>query len=347
LEILKSSANNLLYLESFRNLPFDVRLCIAWSHGDRLFRILVNAGVDLTWISEHFGSANHRMPAEIAFAENAYIEDVAYPRRITSLGFALASAGYASKDGIVLDDASKNIIGQYFENDPARVINIVADLTLASDSLGSIMCHGGRPAWLSVLPNEMQNTFSPQQVRARVTHAIEGILSGQCDPTEWATLHAIVQDFSVPEELSIGFREALIKLDIVALTQQDSSIALLAAIFAAQNAARLGEDVVAHIRAQLISLASALATNTPQKPEEMSRMADLLLSTSFYLYGSFQGDEDQNRIAKFAQLLDELTQRWKPIVEKCQLLVDKLIDALPNVSSRMLWQLQIKLRALC
>jgi hypothetical protein len=86
----------------------------------------------------------------------------------------------------------------------------------------------------------------------------------------------------------------------------------------------------------------------PSAPaNEVEQAANVLISAAFYLVDRSGGDlRDGNRFATIAQLIDEMVQSWPTLVDRCQFLVDKLVEGLPNADSRWLWQLQIKLRAM-
>jgi hypothetical protein len=72
---------------------------------------------------------------------------------------------------------------------------------------------------------------------------------------------------------------------------------------------------------------------------------DALLSATLYLYS--QGDSnEERRLSEVAKLADDLVQQWPSLLDKCQGLVNRLVEGLPNKDSRWFWQLQVKLRAL-
>jgi hypothetical protein len=56
--VLRFCANDFSYIEDFRRLSVQMRLSVAWAHGDRLFRILANLGIDNEWIRDHFENSS-------------------------------------------------------------------------------------------------------------------------------------------------------------------------------------------------------------------------------------------------------------------------------------------------
>ena len=73
----------------------------------------------------------------------------------------------------------------------------------------------------------------------------------------------------------------------------------MAATFVSQQAGRFSAELVAHVRAGLIALASEIATAWPTSPDEHAIQA--LLLYPIYLYG--QADTEDTRFTHVASLL--------------------------------------------
>jgi hypothetical protein len=346
LEVLRFCANAFSYIEDFRRLPVEIQMCLIWAHGDRLFRILSNIGVDEEWIRINFGSWSTRSSAEIAFADDAFTKDIVYPRRLSALGFALASVSYASEDGVLLDDKLKNEISKFIGSNPSRLLLIMRDLRFTPDALGSILRHDGRASWLSVFTSALQNEISPTELRPQLVTAIENIRSGQADFSEWVFVRGILFDDPVPGELMASLCEALLATNLVFLHRRNPDAAIIAAIVSAQHAGRLGKDVLDHVRGQLIALAQTISKLNEEHSEDIERAREALISAVFYLYSLTNPDESGSRFEEIARLLEELTQYWPAFLEKSRSFIERLVEGLPNKDSRWLWKLQIKLRAL-
>lgn len=324
----------------------DTQLCIAWAHADRLFRIFAAVGVDMNWIAEHFGSVNPRLPAETGFAKDDYISDVAHPERISELTFWLAMCAYASKHGLHLDEGLRATISHFIESEPARIVEVMCDLSLGSDAMGSIMRNGGQAAWLSIFSDELRGQLSPVALRPQILAATESVRSQPSDISGWSVIHAIVRDGSLPVDLVRSFREALLATNLPVLHDNNTQAALMAAIISSRSAGPLGEEVVGHIREQIIALARAWNRSSHQSPMEIDYAVGALLSAAFYLYGRGDAIVRAQRFAEIARLLEEMVLQWPALLERTQVMVDRLIEGLPNADSRWLWQLQVKLRAL-
>jgi hypothetical protein len=347
LEVLRLYGNDLCHLEAFRRLPTDVRLCVVWAHGDRVFRIIAKAGASMEWVRDHFGHWSSKLPAEVAFTDREYATDVCNPRRLNETAFTLSGVAYAFGFGADVTDQISSIVDQFVESDPSKLIAVMRDIGLAPDALSSILRHEGHTAALLAFSSELKERFAPATLMPQVVAAIDRIQSGEAELTEWGVLSTVVHDYPLPEDVAPRLRDALLRTDFVSLQKKNSSAPLLAAIFAAQHAARLGPEVVAHIRSQLLALVGAWREMPSAPANEVEQAGSVLISAAFYLVdGSGDGSQDDSRFAQIAQLVDEMVQSWPALVERCQFLVDKLVDGLPNFDSRWLWQLQIKLRAM-
>jgi hypothetical protein len=346
LEVLRLYGNDLCHLDVFRTLPIDLRLCIVWAHGDRVFRIIANAGAKLEWVRDHFGHWSSKLPADVAFTDAEYATDVCNPRRLNETAFTLSGVAYAFGFGADATDRINSIVDQFVESDPSKLIAVMRDVGLAPDALSSILRYEGRTSALLALSPDLRERFAPATLMPQVVAAIDRIQSGEAELTEWGVLTTVIHDYALPEEVAPRLRDALLRADLVLLHKKNSTASLLAAMFAAQHAGRLGPDVVAHIRAQLLALIGAWR-EMPSAPANVEQAANVLISAAFYLVDRSGGDSrDGNRFATIAQLIDEMVQSWPTLVDRCQFLIDKLVEGLPNADSRWLWQLQIKLRAM-
>ena len=235
----------------------------------------------------------------------------------------------------------------FVQSAPAIHLEIIRDLTLSPNVLNCILCRDSRPGWQSVLTDELRETVRPEVLRPQMSAAAEAIRSGKAGLTEWAFMHAVVDDDPVPRDLSECLREGLLMLDLRALQEKDRTAALLAAVWSAQHAAALGDDVLSHVRSQLIALAEGANREIPQpRHGDVERAEQMtLLSAALYLYGRWDSSRGGGRFDKIGELLDRMVHYWPSLIDQTRLLVERLVDGLPNSESRWLWRLQVKLRA--
>jgi hypothetical protein len=335
--VLRFCANDFSYIEDFRRLSVQMRLSVAWAHGDRLFRILANLGIDNEWIRDHFENSSAKLATEIAFADDAYTTDVAHPNRLSSLSFALSSISYASQFGHFLNDDLKEEFSRDIENRADGFLALAYDVSLAPDSMTSYFMRNQRPTWLSVLTPALQESLSPAELRSQVTAALTGISEGQQEL--FGVLQVIVRDHPVPPDLAPSLAQALLAADFANLQKTNPQSAYITAAFAARHAGRLDPAVLEHVRAQLIILARA---QNSTGDDNDNTFASMLFSAVFNLYGDSERD---SRFAEISRLIEELVAVWPAAASPCRQLVERLITHLPNRDSRWLWPLKIKLCA--
>ena len=346
LTVLRVCADDLSYVEAFRMLPVDIRLCVAWSHADRVFRILRNGGLDPNLMKGHFEGWDSRLPTGVAFADDGYAMDVASPGRLMPLHIALAGCSYAFDDGALVNESFKTMVSDFVQADSAMHVTVMRDLTLSPNVLNCILCRDGRPGWLSVLTDDLREKVRPEVLRPLVTAAVDSICSGHGGPAEWGLVAMVLHDDPIPSNLSDRVRKGLLMLDLDALHKKDQPTALVAALWSAQHAVALGDDVLSHVRSQLIALATVRGQENPQPgPNGVGVSEQMLLSAAMCLYYKVDSSGGGGRFAKIGDLLGSMIDRWPALIEQAHRVVETLIEGLPNSEGRWLWRLQVKLRA--
>lgn len=339
-EVLRVCANELAHIEAFRRLPADARLAVVWAHGDRVFRILVNARASEEWIRNQFGHWSDRLPAEVAFADTAYLAESCHPRNLDLLPFSLDAAAYALA-GTEADAAFRLELSQWIEAEPARLLALLQQAGWRPDSVGSLLASGAAPPRLGLITPDLAGRVNPATLLSQVEAALAAIPTGELKHA-WVVLRAVVNDQVLPDHLVDGVRAAVDSLDLVALGRDDVQVATTAAVFAAQHAGRLGAASVDRVRGQLVELAREC---------ERARVSDehalqVLLSCPFYLFNEAGSDEAGSRFKRIADLLEEILNEWPVTRHRAQYLLDRLVEGLPGEQARFLWGLQVKLRAL-
>jgi hypothetical protein len=340
-EILKSVADELWYARGFRDFPNPIRLAIIWAHADRLFRVMMQAAVPPEWISDHFNQMVLRLSPELVGGEEAYITDVANPDRIEEWALTLSLIAYASSNGRIIDDLMIDALSVRSISEKPNTLTLFTDLTLAPDAMGSFLRSEGTANWNSILaPSLLENIVSFRDL-SNLGDAVAHVGSGD-ENDGWLTLQAVIRDQPIPMELKDVIRRTLLEIDLVSLFEKDRNIATIAMAFATQHAAHLGVDVVERVRKELVALAETIAQKTPLEPGAGTDLHDAIVSAAFYLYSRGASD---NRYEMIAALLEDLVASWPGLAGHCKKMVDMLVDGLPNNESRLLWRLQVKLRA--
>jgi len=341
-EILKSVGDELWYAKGFRELPRSIRLAIIWAHADRLFRIMVQARVPSEWIKDHFNQMVLRLSPEVVGGEEAYTTDVANPDRIEEWPLTLSLIAYASNNGRFVDAATIASLSERSVSEKPNILALFTDLTLAPDSMGSFLQSGDNTNWGSILTPSLVESIASFRSLANLTEAVAHVGSGD-ENDGWMVLQAVIRDLPIPAGLQETIRTALLNVDLVTLFEKNPALGAIAMAFATQHAPHLGADVVERVRNELLALAEAIARKEPQERKVEDNLQGALVSAAFYLYSR---GACKNRYERIAALLEALVARWPSLADHCRRMVDILVVGLPNSESRLLWRLQVKLRAI-
>jgi hypothetical protein len=274
--------------------------------------------------------------------EEAYITDVANPDRVEEWPLTLSLIAYASNNGRIIDDSMIDVLSERSISERPNILTLFTDLTLSPDAMGSFLRSEGNVNWNSILAPSLLKNIVPSRDLSNLGDAVAHVGSGD-ENDGWLTLQAVIRDQSIPTELKDAIRKTLLEIDLVSLFEKNPNIATIALAFATQHAAHLGLDVIERVRKELVALAETIAQKAPPEPGEGPDLHGAIVSAAFYLYS--RGGSN-NRYEMIAALLEDLVARWPGLAGHCKKMVDMLVDGLPNGESRLLWRLQVKLRAI-
>ena len=253
LEVLKYFAKEFWYVNGFRSLEKDVRLAVVWSHADRIFRVMAQAGVDLEWIKTRFNGMSWKLTPEFVSGEESYVTDIANPDRLREWPVTLALIAYSSENGLHLEPGRKAVLTQRSFEERGKLTSLFRDPSLSPNAMGSMLCP---------VPDDWSGVLEPQAVaNISAFHSTSNLrdligAGGLEDGNDvWLALLAVVGDLPVPTELSEDVREALLRADFLKLCERDAKIGMLALAFAAQHAAHFGGEVIEKVRGELLQLA--------------------------------------------------------------------------------------------
>lgn len=337
LEVLKYFAREFWYVNGFRSLERDIRLAVVWSHADSTFRVMAQAGVDLAWMKTSFSAMSWKLSPEFVSGEESYVTDIANPDRLQEWPLALALVAYSSENGLHLAPERKAELSQRSLEEPGKMTPLFRDPTLSPNAMGSILCPD---------PNDWSGILEPQVV-ANVTafHSTSNLRAligagGIDDGNDvWLALLAVVGDLPVPTELAEDVREALLRADYLKLCERDAKIGMHAIAFAAQHAAHFGREVIEKVRGWLLQLAEAFQ----RRGETEEAVKGQLLSAAFSLYSR---EVSVERYRELAKVTGQIILRWPGIASYAKIMVDRMVEEIPNSDSRHLWRLQVELRRL-
>jgi hypothetical protein len=211
------------------------------------------------------------------------------------------------------------------------------DPTLSPNAMGSILCP---------VPDDWSGILEPQVVTNvsafRSTSNLRALIGagGIEDGNDvWLALLAVVGDLPVPTELTGDVREALLRADYLKLYERDPKIGMLAMAFAAQHAPHFDREVIDKVRGWLPQLAEAFQ----RRGETEEAVKGQLLSAAFSLCSR---EVNVDRYRELAKVTAQIVQRWPETASYAKIMVDRMVEEIPNADSRHLWRLQVELRRL-
>jgi hypothetical protein len=79
-----------------------------------------------------------------------------------------------------------------------------------------------------------------------------------------------------------------------------------------------------------------------KKPERTGR----LRGSCYRLHSLYSREANVDRYRELASLMSQIIQRWPEIASYAKIMVDRLVEEIPNSDSRHFWRLQVELRRL-
>jgi len=337
LEVLKYFAKEFWYVNGFRSLEKDVRLAVVWSHADRIFRVMAQARVDLEWIKTRFSGMSWKLTPEFVSGEESYVTDIANPDRLQEWPLTLALIAYSSENGLHLEPGRKAALSQRSLQEPGKMTPLLRDPSLSPNAMGSMLCPVPND-WSGILEQQVVANISAFHSTSNL-RALIGAGGFEDGNDVWLALLAVVGDLPVPIELSEDVREALLRADFLKLYERDAKIGMLAIAFAAQHAAHFGKEAIEKVGGWLLQLAEAFH----RRGESEEEVKGQLLSAAFSLYSR---EINVDRYRQLAKVTAQIIQRWPGIASYAKIMVDRMVEEIPNGDSRHLWSLQVELRRL-
>jgi hypothetical protein len=206
------------------------------------------------------------------------------------------------------------------------------------DALNSVFT----TAWFSLLPDALQAELADEAILSRCREILLGLVSGTSKIEEFAFVQAVLGDGPIPAQFQELMKDAILATKCDDLLTQSESIRFAVLVSVAHLGGVLPGETSAHIRTQLLQLCKVLQESAIAA-DEKEDMLQTVLSAAFELYRS--GRPNEEKYNGLSSLLSALVSECPQIAEQCQVLVDALVQGLPNIHSRLFWKLQIMLRA--
>ena len=181
-----------------------IKLCMVWSHAQRIFTIFTAAGAPLEWIKNTFSQLNIRISATFFERVPEFWYDVAHPRQLNGLRYLISGLAYA-----LGDEASDFISEQVIEN-LTRESTILVDnymwphptllrgLTQTHNALESFLGGNLSKDLLRLNQHELAEATTEEALHSLVESAICSLMETPADFSAWLLLHGVLGDRPPP-----------------------------------------------------------------------------------------------------------------------------------------------------
>lgn len=338
--VLRYVADGFMFLDQYRVCSPDLRLIACWCHADRLYRILRAVGVEDQVITKRFTDRPDRLPAEMIFGRDDFTKDTVYPRNLEVFPTGLALAWHSANGAKDILDVVAGDISAELNADMSKAVTLLGASRPRLNALDSFVA----ATWFPLLRQQLQGELAYDALQARCEEVLLGFASGTSKVEEWAFVQSVLGDDAAPIQFQPMLRAAILATNFEGILDGAEQSRLPVLVSVARQAAILGDDVIVHVRAQLLRLTKSIAARAKAtNAKDREDMIDAVLSAAFELYRADRPNE--NNYTELSVFLWDLVSQWWEIAETCQRLVDALVQGLPNAHSRLFWQLQIRLRA--
>lgn len=218
------------YSSGFKDLPLPVKLILLWAHACRLHNAFIKSGAEPEDIANLFPPAGQPMSTDILDRDPNFWNDVLHPRRISREIFLTHGVAHILQgvDRELLEEIKvAEAVGKFSfgEDSQRKLVNLMQDPTLASDSLNSLF-GGDRAKVLSILFGEENlRIFASNNLCELVRSSIEELKS-DASQMKWGTIQAIIGDLPIYPSLKQPLRELLMALDVESLQESEPALAL-------------------------------------------------------------------------------------------------------------------------
>jgi hypothetical protein len=253
-------------------------------------------------------------------------------------GLALAwNAANGNQDII---EGIAGILGPLLARDLGKAATLLGAVRPRLNVLNSFLT----PDWLGLLPRELQQEIAFNALESRCGDTLRGFVEGTSKIQEWAFVDAVLGGYIPPMQLQQSLRDAIDATDLRSILDSTEERVFTVLVPLARQAAIAGRDVVDTARGKLVDFAKAMNAQSLENTGQLQeRTSEALLSAAFELYRTDTPNEQSYK--DLAELLWVLVSEHNKLAEVAQQLVDALVQGLPNLYSRLFWELQIRLRA--
>jgi hypothetical protein len=339
LTVLQKVDEDFRFHERIRAIPVATQFALIWTHADRVFRILMSRGLPPEWIEQAFSRDQHLLAAEVTFPDSACTDDVASSRHLRAEDFVLAALAYLGNDASFASGL-QNIFTHGFEErsepDLARIFAaMMNDRSQAGNALGSWLA--SNRAWVTLLPAELEVSFSADSIRSTVDTACRNIIEKSEERRSWLSVGAVLGHLPPEQGTRLSFEHILANVDLVDYLARDPLLAITAVNVTGAQAQHLSDTAREGIIDPLLRLAEALESQSIAEGTK-DDLAAAIVATLVGL--TWLRPDGTARSSELAEMLERLSGRSTIVFSRGGPIILRLCDALPVMDARLLWRVR-------
>ena len=344
--ILEWVADEITARPETRNWSAAIRLAVAWSCADHLYRILHAAGASDDYLGPAFRDKVAPPGALLAW-DATFALDVAHPQQARPLPLLAAACAHALEG---IDEADlppdwgrrwrdltlAEVGGGVFPETP-----LLRNLAWAGDSLHSWVARPW-PTWLATPLDPVGRMLASGAAHERTERAINHLTDPQQDLEAWAELHFTLGPLQADPALTGPLVAQICASNLADVVRRDEALGRAALEAAAVQARAMGsESVLRHVREQILAVAENSATRESTGPvreddEREVRLAQTLLVAALWL-AQAGGGAPGVIATRTAGLMEEIFDRWTAVAVLARPTLLRWCLALPNDLSAPFW----------
>jgi len=343
-------SHRLAHWDQFRRLPTPMQITLCWAHSERVFRSFVAAGAPSDWIQKTFEGAERRLHSDIFRPREGFWRDLAHPRRVDSLIFALSGIAYGlgedlarlMRSRISQEVSEMATVSSEGLTVPALPLFLMRDL--GENSAGSFLGADFRDSIAPGLSDAGQNaiaTYKPVEV---AQHAIEAVKESVVSPA-WLQIYATFSD--LPPSNEFPLRELFEEVDLESVIRSDVRLGQAAMQTVCSQLIHIeDEQVWKSVRDRVVAISALVheLDRTGIDDEDRSNLLSGLVESAFLL--ATAAPEERSPAEEFAWILGQMIFEASDLAEVVRPIVFRLWNELPAVEAIRLQQFLTRLRAL-
>jgi len=327
-----------------RWLPAGLRLAVAYSHAEKVWRLLRSSGATEAMIKDYFEDAQIHHLLELVTRDPSTWQDASHPRRLTAESLAARGLLYSAEYGLAASEASHEPERSTLETEVIRAL--VPMSALRGDALGSFLAWERPDLVKRLFGSETEGAV--ERLRSTVvTDALESLEARPAARDPWAVLTWVLGDSRPDEPIRQKLSQVIERLDLagpeVGKPEDDLLVVLGASLQVPYCSAPARDNLtrqISHLARRLEETEGGDSeTGLSKRETQRALILEACLSAAI-------DPEDPAMVARrFPQLVESCLSSAPSLAPSARSMFELLCSRLPIATGKYLWPLLLRLRA--